>query len=72
MTGVIYLFGHITREEMQNSIDFIYPLKDHIYSNVYDQVVTKVTKSNDGIHWCQTSDEMIHDECIITVARSLI
>lgn len=56
---------------MQASIDFLFPLKDHVYSAVYDQVFTKLNESQDDITWCQTSDESIHDEAIVSIAKSL-
>ncbi len=55
---------------MQTSIDFLFPQKNHIYSVMYDQVVTKITESKDDIYWCQTSDETIHDEAIVSIAKS--
>lgn len=55
---------------MKNTIDFLFPLKDHLYSAVYDQVVTKIKESkDDNIHWCQSSDGTIDDEEIVSIAR---
>ena len=69
--GVIYLFSEITRQEMESTIEFLFPGKKFIYSVVYDQTVTSIKESKDDhVHWCKSSDELIDDEMVIEIARS--
>ena len=58
---------------MEKTIDFLFPLKNHLYSSIYDQIVSKVEKSNDpNIEWCQSCDEKIDDEGIISIAKAYL